>query len=91
MRRLRVVGKPVEVVGGGGGRGAVAEGGGGVVVGETPAAIVLLLLSASVGIPGDFRKGPCTYDVRKILGILDTPPPPRPHFTQPISTVRPQN
>ena len=35
-------------------------------------------------------KGPCTYDVRKILGILD-PPPPCPHFTQPISTVRPQN
>ena len=57
LRRLRVVGKPVEVVGGGGGSGgAVAEGGGGVVVGEAPAAIILLLLSASVGIPGDFRK-----------------------------------
>ena len=60
LRRLRVVGEPVEVVGGGGtggGGGAVAEGGGGVVVGEAPAAIVLLrLLSASVRIPGDFRK-----------------------------------
>ena len=35
-------------------------------------------------------KGPCTYDVHEIFGILD-PPPPCPHFTQPISTVRPQN
>ena len=30
-----------------------------------------------------------SYDVRRILGILDFPP--HPHFTQPISTVRPQN
>ena len=26
----------------------------------------------------------------KFWGLL-TPPPPRPHFTQPISTIRPQN
>ena len=39
---------------------------------------------------GMYPKGPCTYDVRKILGILD-PPPPCPHFTQPISTVHLQN
>ena len=35
-------------------------------------------------------KGPCTYDVHKIFGILD-PPPPCPHFTQPISLICPQN
>ena len=40
---------------------------------------------------GAHGKGPCTYDVREILGILDTPPPPCPHFTQPISTICLQN
>ena len=30
-------------------------------------------------------------DVRKILGIFDPLPPPHLHFTQPISTLRPQN
>ena len=36
------------------------------------------------------HKGPCTYDVRKILEIFNTLPP-HPQFTQPISTVCTQN
>ena len=37
-------------------------------------------------------KGPCKYDVRIIFGFLNPAPhPPCPHFTQPISTVCPQN
>ena len=35
--------------------------------------------------------GPSIYDVRKIFRILDPPSPLCPQFTQPISTVRPQN
>ena len=37
------------------------------------------------------HQGPSIYDVRKILGFFDPPSPLHPHFTQPISTVRPQN
>ena len=44
-----------------------------------------------MGRPAERRKGPFTNDVRKILGFFDPLPPPCPHFTQPISTLRPQN
>ena len=36
-------------------------------------------------------KGPYLNDVRKIFGFFDPPSPLHPHFTQLISTVRPQN
>ena len=36
-------------------------------------------------------KGPYIKDIRKIFRIFNPPSPLRPHFTQPISTICPQN